>query len=362
MRQTNERTRGMRLVAMAVVLTAALCTNEALAQKSKSAPPYSLRVLSMPSGFFSVADVSINTRHEIIATVRVGTVGHSSAAYWAHAGAAPVLLPCLSEPCESRATSINDLGVISGMANGEAVLWHPSGTSWIPEVLPNPDWRDETSWARANHVLNDGTAGGSYDPTGRTFALNEVPVIWGYLEAVTVLPLPEGFMDGGLARLNVSRDAVGYVRVKDDGGATYVYGALWINDYGGYVTVPFTYPLYDITPRSTDGSTFLVASARGRIRVQKEADSWSYVVEASAGGAGLALNAAGDMVGGIAKASWMSNGGTPYLLAADGTLTELPLPSGNASGIATDVTDDRWIAGSLDLRTVRPAAVWVPTK
>ena len=97
------------------------------------------------------------------------------------------------------------------------------------------------------------------------------------------------------------------------------------------------------------------------MRVRKEADSWSYVVEASAGGAGLAINAAGDMVGGIGKKSWMATGGTPYLLAANGTLTKLPLPSGATSGIATDVTGDRWIAGSLDLRTVRPAAVWVPT-
>jgi len=348
---------------MAVMLAAALCTNEALAAKGSGAPSYTLQVLSLPSGFISAVDVHMNERHEIVGTVRIGlTGGHSSAAYWAHAGAAPVLLPCLSEPCESRATSINELGVISGAANNEAVLWHPSGTSWIPEVLPNPDRRDETSWARANQVLDDGTTGGSYDPTTRSFGLEEVPLIWGALEAVTALPLPEGFVDGGLARLNASRDAVGYVRVKDDGGSTLVYGALWINDAGGYVTVPFTYALHDITPRSTDGSTFLVASDRGRMRVRKEADTWSYVVEASAGGAGLAINAAGDMVGGIGKRSWSANGGIPYLLAADGTLTELPLPSGNASGIATDLTGDRWIAGSLDLRTVRPAAVWVPTR
>jgi len=362
MRQTNERSRGVRLVTMAVMLVAALCTNEALAQKSKGGPSYSLQVLSLPTGFVSAVDVGINERHQIVGTVRVGlTGGHSSAAYWPHAGAAPVLLPCLSEPCESRATSINDLGVISGTANGEAILWRPSETGWIPEVLPNPDWRDETSWARANHVLDDGTAGGSYDPTRTTFALNEVPVIWGVLEAVTVLPLPEGFLDGSLTRLNVSRDGVGIVRVNDGVDPTYIYGALWINDDGGYVTVPLTYFVYDITPRSTDGSTFLVASDRGRMRVRKDTDSWGYVVETSAGGAGLAINAAGDMVGVIGKGGWMAHSGTPYLLAADDTLTKLPLPSG-ATGIATDVSDDRWVAGWLDLRTERPAAVWVPAK
>jgi hypothetical protein len=346
---------------MAVTLAAALCTYEALAEKGNGAPPYSLRVLSLPSGFVSAVDVSINDRHEIVGTVRVGLAGgHSSAAYWAHAGAAPALLPCLSEPCESRATSINGLGVISGAANGQAVLWHPSGTSWIPEVLLNPDPRDETSWAKANQVLDDGTAGGSYDPTRTTFALNEVPVIWGFLEAVTVLPLPEGFLDGRLARLNVSRDGVGTVRINDGADPTYVYGALWINDDGGYVTVPFTYFVNDITPRSTDGSTFLVASDAGRMRVRKGADSWTYSVEASAGGAGLAINAAGDMVGVIGKGGWMTDGGTPYLLSADGRLTKLTLPSG-ATGIATDVSGDRWVAGWLYLRRERPAAVWVPT-
>jgi hypothetical protein len=62
------------------------------------------------------------------------------------------------------------------------------------------------------------------------------------------------------------------------------------------------------------------------------------------------------MVGVVGK-----GGGTPYLLAADGTLTKLPLPSG-ATGRATDVSGDRWVAGWLDLRTERPAAVWFPTK
>lgn len=362
MRQTIERSRGIRLMTMAVMLAATLCTNEAFAQRSKGGPSYSLRVLSLPTGFVSAIDVSINDRHEIVGTVRVALAGgHPRAAYWAHVDAEPVLLPCLSEPCESRATSINGLGVISGAANGEAVLWHPSGTSWIPEILPNPDRRDETSWAKANHVLDDGTAGGSYLPTVTIIAPSEVPVIWGFLEEVTVLPLPEGFLDGTLARLNVSRDGVGIVRINDGAPPTYLYGALWINDDGGYVTVPFTYFLNDIAPRSTDGSTFLVASDAGRMRVRKDGDSWSYSVEASAGGAGLAINAAGDMVGVIVKGGWLTDGGTPYLLAADGTLNKLPVPSG-ATGIATDVSGDRWVAGWLYLKRERPAAVWVPTQ
>ena len=177
------------------------------------------------------------------------------------------MLPCLSEPCESRATAINNLGVISGAANDQAVLWHPSGTSGIPEVLLNPDPRDETSWAMANDVLDDGTAGGSYDPTRVPWTPNEVPVISGAGEAVTELPLPEGFLDGSLRRLNDSRDGVGVVRTNDGTDPTYVYGALWINDGGSYVTVPLTYFVNDITPRAADGSSFLVASDAGRMRL-----------------------------------------------------------------------------------------------
>jgi hypothetical protein len=360
MRQANERTLSIRVLAVAVVLAASLGTHDVYAEKGRVGPSYSLQVLGLPAGFVSARDVSINDRHEIVGTVRVGlSGGHSRAVYWASAGAAPVLLPCLSEPCESRATAINNRGVISGAANNQAILWHPSGTSWIPEVLFNPDPRDETSWALANDVLDDGTAGGLYDPTSVPWTPNQVPVIWGALEPVTELPLPEGFLDGTLRRINDSRDGVGAVRTNDGGDPTYVYGALWINDGGNYVTVPLTYFVYDITPRAADGSSFLVASDAGRMRVWKDADSWNYVVETNPGGSGTAINAAGDMVGVIVKAGWQTNGETPYLLTAGGTLTKLPLPS-RATGIAADVSGDRWVAGWLYLRTEHPAAVWAP--
>jgi hypothetical protein len=360
MRQANERTVSIRVMAVAVLLAAAFGTNDVYAQKGRDGPSYTLQVLSLPTGFVSARDVSINDRHEIVGTVRVGlSGGHSQAVYWAHASAAPVLLPCLSEPCESRATAINSLGVISGAANDQAVLWHPSGTSWIPKVLLNPDPWDETSWARANDVLDDGTAGGSYDPTRVPWTPNEVPVIWGAYEAVTELPLPEGFLDGSLRRMNDSRDGVGAVRTNDGTDPTYVYGALWINDDGTYVTLPLTYFVNDITPRAADGSSFLVASDAGRLRVWKDADSWNYAVDANPGGSGTAINAAGDMAGVISKGGWMANGGTPYLLTAGGTLTKLPLPS-RATGVAADVSGDRWVAGWLYLRTEHPAAVWAP--
>jgi hypothetical protein len=360
MRKANERTVSIRVMAVAVVLAAAFGTNDVYAQKGRVSPSYSLQVLGLPTGFVSARDVSINDRHEIVGTVRVGlSGGHSRAVYWAHAGAAPVLLPCLSEPCESRATAINSLGVISGAANAQAVLWHPSGTSWIPEVLLNPDPQDETSWAMANDVLDEGTAGGLYDPTSVPWTPNHVPVIWGALDAVTALPLPEGFLAGSVRRINDSRDAVGTVETNDGTDPTYVYGALWINDGGTYVTVPLTYFVNDITPRAADGSSFLVASGAGRLRVWKDADSWNYVVEANPGGSGTAINAAGDMVGVIVKAGWQTNGETPYLLTAGGTLTKLPLPS-RATGIAADVSGDRWVAGWLYLRQEHPAAVWSP--
>jgi hypothetical protein len=345
MRQANQETVSIRVMALAVVLAAAFGTNDVYAQKGRDGPSYTLQVLGLPTGFVSAREVSINDRHQIVGTVRVGlSGGHSQAVYWANAGAAPVLLPCLSEPCESRATAINSLGVISGTANDQAVLWHPSGNSWIPELLLNPDPRDETSWAMANHVLDDGTAGGSYDPTRVPWTPNEVPVIWGAFEAVTALPLPEGFLDGSLRRMNDSRDGVGVVR---------------INDGGTYVTVPLTYFVNDITPRAADGSSFLVASDAGRVRVWKDADAWNYVVDASPGGSGTAINAAGEMVGVMVKGGWLTSGETPYLLTAGGTLTKLPLPS-RATGIAADVSGDRWVAGWLYLRTEHPAAVWAP--
>jgi hypothetical protein len=354
----HERSMSIRVTALAILVAAAFGTSDAYA--GRTGPSYTLRVLGLPTGFVSAIDISINDRHEIAGTVRVGLSGGSPrAAYWAHAGAAPVLLPCLIDPCESQAKSINGLGVISGMANGQAVLWHPSGTSWIPEVLPNPDPQDETSWAMSNDVLDDGTAAGLYDPTTVPFAPNEVPVIWGALEAVTKLPVPVSFLAGSVRRINSSRDAVGALRTNDGSDPTYVYGALWINDGGTYVTVPLTYFANDITARAADGSSFLVASDAGRLRVWKDADSWSYVVEASPGGAGTAINAAGDMVGVLVKGGWMANGGTPYLLTAGGTLAKLPLPTG-ATGTASDVSADRWVAGWLYLKTTRPAAVWAP--
>jgi len=360
MRQANERPESIRVMALAVVLAAAFGTNEVHA--GKAGPSYTLQVLGLPAGFVSARDVSINDRHQIVGTVRVrlsGSGGHARAVYWAHPGAAPVLLPCLSEPCESRVSSINSHGVISGAANDQAVLWHPSGTSWIPEVLLNPDPWDETSWASANDVLDDGTAGGSYDPSRIPLTLNEVPVIWGALEAVTELPLPEGFLDGSLWRMNDSRDGVGAVRTNDGTDPTYSYGALWINDGGTYVTVPLTYFVNDIARRAADGSSFLVASDAGRLRVWKEAGSWTYAVDANPGGTGTAINDAGDMVGFTVKAGWLNSGETPYLLTAGGTLTRLPLPS-RATGIAADISGDRWVAGWLYLKTEHPAAVWAP--
>jgi hypothetical protein len=360
MRQAKERTLSIRMMALVVMLAAAFGTNDAWAQKSRVSPTYTLQVLGLPTGFVSARDVSINDRHEIVGTVRVGlSSGHARAVYWAHAGAVPRLLPCLSEPCESRATAINSLGVVSGAANDQAVLWHPSGTSWIPEVLLHPDPRDETSWAIANDVLDDGTAGGLYDPTRVPWEPNEVPVIWGALEAITELPLPEGFLDGRLRRINDARDGVGAVRTNDGTDPTYVYGALWINDGATYVAVPLTYGVNDITPRAADGSSFLVAADAGRVRVWKDADAWNYAIDANPGGAGTAINAAGDMVGFMVKGGWQTNGQTPYLLTAGGTLINLPLPS-RATGTAADVSGDRWVAGWLYLRTEQPAAVWAP--
>lgn len=360
MRQANERTVSICVISLAVVVATAFGTKDVYAEKSRGGPSYTLQVLDLPTGFVSARDVRINDRHEIVGTVRVGlSGGHSRAVYWAYAGAAPALLPCLSEPCESRATAINTVGVISGAANDQAVLWHPSGTSWIPEVLLNPDPRDETAWAMANDVLDDGTAGGVYDPTRVPWEPNEVPVIWGALEAVTELPLPEGFLDGSLRRMNDSRDGVGVVRTNDGTDPTYVYGALWINDGGTYVTVPLTYFVNDITPRAADGSSFIVASDAGRMRFWKDADSWKYVVDANPGGSGTAINTAGDMVGFTVKGGWQTGGETPYVLTAGGTLTKLPLPS-RAAGIAADVSGDRWVAGWLYLRTEHPAAVWAP--
>jgi hypothetical protein len=364
MRRAKDRTRSIPVIAFAVAFAAAFGTGEVHAAKPADSPSYVLHVLALPPGFASAVDVSINDRHEIVGTVRVGiSGGHSQAAYWAHADAAPVLLPCLSEPCESRARSINNLGVVSGGANDQALLWHPSGTGWIPEVLLNPFQLDGTARAFAYDVLDDGTASGLCDPTELTLAQNTIPVIWGVPETVTMLPVPEGFIAGSARRMNDSRDAVGTLEMgvnPDGSGGTYVYGSLWVNEGGTYVTVPLTYFANDITPRAADGSSFLVASEAGRIRVFKDADSWSYVVEASPGGPGLGINAAGDMVGFLTKGGWnVDDSGTPYLLNAGGVLTALPLPL-HTTGIAAAVSADRWVAGWLYLRMQHPAAVWAP--
>lgn len=104
MRQANDRTVSIRVMALAVVLAAAFGTNDVYAEKGRDGPSYTLHVLALPTGFISARDVSINDTHEIVGTVRVGlSGGHSRAVYWAHAGAAPVLLPCLSDACASRA-------------------------------------------------------------------------------------------------------------------------------------------------------------------------------------------------------------------------------------------------------------------
>lgn len=362
MRQSSERIVSIRVMALAVVLAAGFGTNDVYAAKGRDSPSYTLQVLSLPAGFTSARDVDINDRHEIVGTVRVGLSGwHSQAVYWADATAAPVLLPCpTSEPCESRATGINNNGVISGSVDQEAVLWHPTGGSWTLEVLPNPCQLDETSWTMANDVLDDGTAGGSCDPTVTTFALNEIPVVWGaYTSEPAELPVPEGFLDGRLGRINSSNDAVGTVRVNDGTDPTWNYGALWINDDGTYVTMAFTYFVNDIAPRATDGYSFLVASDVGRLRVWKDVDSWTFAVDADAGGPGYGINAAGDMVGAVTKGG--TSGSTPYLLTAAGKLTKLPLPRG-ATGTAASVSSDQWVAGWLYLKTEHPAAVWVPPK
>lgn len=362
MRQANERIVSIRIMAPVVVLAVGFGPNVAQAGKSQDSPSYTLQVLSMPAGLAAASEVSINDRHEIVGTARVGLQGsHSQAVYWAHAAAAPVPLPCLtSEPCTSRATHINNYGVISGSVDQEAVLWHPAGSnSWTLEVLPNPCQLDGTSWTRAYDVLDDGTAGGSCDPTVTTFALNEIPVIWGANgSGPTLLPLPEGFLEGRLARVNDSSDAVGAVRVNDGTDPTWVYGALWINDAGTYVTVTLTYGVNDLAPRAADGS-FLVASDQGRLRVSKEASSgaWTFTVDASAGGPGIGINAAGDMVGAVSNRG--SSSPIPYVLTAAGNLTKLSVPK-LASGRAVSVSSDRWVAGRLDLRTGNPAAVWIP--
>ena len=211
MKQASERIVSIHVMALAVVLAAGFGTNDVYAAKGRDSPSYTLQVLSLPAGFTAASEVNINDRHEIVGTVRVGLSGwHSQAVYWADATAAPVLLPCpTSEPCESRATGINNNGVISGSVDQEAVLWHPTGGSWTLEALPNPCQLDETSWTMANDVLDDGTAGGSCDPTVTTFALNEIPVVWGaYTSEPSELPVPEAFLDwyAGLANQGKYRE------------------------------------------------------------------------------------------------------------------------------------------------------------
>jgi len=360
MLRSNRRTLQIPVVALAVALTAVIGTGAVSAQKGKGGPGYTLQVLGLPAGFASALAVGINDLHEIVGTARVGVSGGSSrAVYWAHAGAAPVLLPCPSEPCESSATAINASGVIAGTANSEAVLWHPSESGWILEVLLNPGPLDDTSVAVADAVLDNGTAAGFYMPTRATWTPNDVPVIWGVLGSVAQLPLPAGMLGGRLGRINDSDDAVGTVRTNDGTDPTYVYGALWINEGGAYVTERLSFFVNDITPRSADGS-FLVASDVGRLRVWNAAGSWNYVVESNPGGPGTAINAAGDMVGVLPKKGEFSLGGTPYVLTIGGTFIKLPFPSGS-SAMAAAVSSDRWVAGWLYLKTERPAAVWRPT-
>jgi hypothetical protein len=358
MRHVNARTLPTRVTACAVALLAAVGTGVVSAQKGKGGAAYTVQVLGVPAGFADASAVSINDSHEIVGTARI-TLSNTRAVYWAHAGAAPVLLPCLSEPCLSSASAINGAGVISGTANGEAVLWHPDVSGWITEVLLNPDPQDETSVAVANHVLDDGTAAGWYAPTTATWSPTGIPVIWGQGSAAE-LPIPEGFLAGRLGAINDSGDAVGDVRVNDGASPTYVYGALWINDGGTYVATALTFSVSAITPRAHDGS-FLVASDAGRLRVSNADGSWNYVVDANPGGPGIGINAAGDMVGVLAKGGWLTDGGTPYLLTAGGTLTKLPLPS-RVTGTAAAVSNDRWVAGVLYAKTGRQPAVWVPAR
>lgn len=358
MRQANRRNPSMYRMALAVVLAGAVGSSAISAQKGKGGADYTVQVLGVPAGFADAFAVSINDSHEIVGTARI-TLSRMRAVYWAHTGAAPVVLPCPSEPCVSSASAINNNGVISGTANDEAILWHPNGSGWVVEVLLNPYSPDETSVAVANHVLDDGTAAGWYAPTTATWSPTGIPVIWGQGSAAE-LPIPQGFLAGRLGAINDSGDAVGDVRVNDGADPTYVYGAMWINDSGTYVTASLTFSVSGITPRAADGS-FLVASDAGRLRVLKTGGSWNYIVDANPGGPGIGINAAGDMVGVLAKGGWLTDGGTPYLLTAGGTLTKLPLPS-RVTGTAAAVSNDRWVAGVLYAKTGRQPAVWRPAQ
>ncbi len=357
MQRTHGWMLSVRVVALAALLVAAGGTHDLFAQKSKGGAVYALHVLGLPSGFASARAESINDQHEIVGTARVSISGGTfRAVYWAHAEAAPVLLPCPAEPCQSSATAINAAGVIAGTANGDAILWHPSGSGWFVEVLPHPGPPDGSWTAVASDVLDDGMAAGYYAATYGIMYPNDVPVLWGALQTATELPVPSGFFSGRLARANASGDAIGELRTNDGSDPTYVYGGLWINDGGTYVMVSLTSLVTGITPRAADES-FLISSSAGRVRIWPSGGSWNYLIETYPGGPGTAINASGDMSGILPKKS--SLGGTPYLLTADGALVKLPLPSGS-SGATAAVSSDRWVAGVLYLRTERPAAVWRP--
>ncbi len=75
MRQANQGTVSLQVMALAIAFAASFGTNDAHAQRVKDPPSYTLHLLGLPTGFVSARDVSINDRHEIVATVRGYTSG-----------------------------------------------------------------------------------------------------------------------------------------------------------------------------------------------------------------------------------------------------------------------------------------------
>jgi len=322
-------------------------------QKSKggTGSQYELVTLGFPQTYAIAKANDLNAQHQVIGTLNYQR-NDERAAMWqfAEQSAQPVILPCPAEPCRSRANGINSIGTVVGFAGGLAAKWSISSSGWELSAFPHPG--DESYFAEANDVLDNGSAAGMYSHLDLMENSWSTPVLWDPGGNVTELPIPQGYFAGEATRLNNWGDAVGTLRAFYNGSiCCLIYGVAWINTPDGYLAFVFNEQLTGITSRGSDGS-FYMSSQTGRIKATSPGGSWEFANEANPGPA-FGINEEGDIVGYISKGSNL--GGQPYLLFSSGAIVKLPVSRGS-TGAGTAISSDRWAAGMLDKKPV----VWRP--
>jgi hypothetical protein len=325
-------------------------TGDAIAPSLKpgtGGPSYTVLTPPVAPGWTAFMPRDINSLHLAIGVMNpAGTTSQMArrAATWVAGGSAvPVVLPVLADRVWSQANGVSENGIVAGAIFPSGVLWVPTGSGYEIRLLAEN--------GGVSDVQDDGTAVGTMKDPVQPDLVPPMPVLWNASGVPDTLPFPaSGKWNGGEAlAINANGDISGTFE-EWTFGHSYVWGALWIRENGGYTPIVMqTGWARGLSDRTADGRIHVTASAvwskaYRHTFTRNASGAWtsdSVLVE----GTSEDMNAAGDFVGTVRKS--FSSGGYPFVYPTAGTQLKLPIPRGS-SGSAVGVSNDGWIAGAID--------------